>query len=137
MGASIHLVGDSINHRLLHLGYQNHLPLEANPLFANLHPPGLLSAFQLLYFYDEHLGHLMWYLPYMLVLALYFTGCFQPTTAPHSRIPGWAFWGLLPVNILYYWYLATEGQIVPLFLITTLCMLFTLALRRAQGKPSL
>ena len=32
IGSSIHLVGDSINHRLIHLGYQNHLTVEGNPL---------------------------------------------------------------------------------------------------------
>ena len=32
VGASLHLVGDSFNHRLIHLGYQNHLHLTENPL---------------------------------------------------------------------------------------------------------
>ena len=32
IGSSVHLVGDSVNHRLIHLGYQNHLTVRENPL---------------------------------------------------------------------------------------------------------
>ena len=32
MGASIHLVGDSFNHRLIHCGYQLHLSVRENPI---------------------------------------------------------------------------------------------------------
>lgn len=32
MGASIHLVGDSFNHRLVHCGYQLHLTVRENPI---------------------------------------------------------------------------------------------------------
>ena len=61
MGASIHLVGDSINHRLSLIGYQFHLSLEDNPIMKNLQPKELIKSFDLLYFYDEVLGHYMWY----------------------------------------------------------------------------
>ncbi|XP_041363838.1 ceroid-lipofuscinosis neuronal protein 6-like [Gigantopelta aegis] len=76
MGASIHLVGDSINHRLTLLGYQLHLSVRDNPMMQNLKPPGLVSSFELLYSYDEEIGHLMWYIPFFLSLFLYFMGCF-------------------------------------------------------------
>uniref|UniRef100_A0A673ZDX3 CLN6 transmembrane ER protein a n=1 Tax=Salmo trutta TaxID=8032 RepID=A0A673ZDX3_SALTR len=36
MGASIHLVGDSINHRLLLSGYQLHLSVRENPIIKDL-----------------------------------------------------------------------------------------------------
>uniref|UniRef100_A0A3B4B283 CLN6 transmembrane ER protein a n=1 Tax=Periophthalmus magnuspinnatus TaxID=409849 RepID=A0A3B4B283_9GOBI len=36
MGASIHLVGDSINHRLLLSGYQLHLSVRDNPIIKDL-----------------------------------------------------------------------------------------------------
>ncbi|CAB1338963.1 unnamed protein product [Coregonus sp. 'balchen'] len=62
MGASIHLVGDSINHRLLLSGYQLHLSVRENPIIKDLKPATLIDSFELLYFYDEQLGHLMWYL---------------------------------------------------------------------------
>ncbi|CAF0716440.1 unnamed protein product [Brachionus calyciflorus] len=67
MGASIHLVGDSINHRLSLVGYQFHLSLEDNPIMKSLQPKDLVKSFELLYFYDEVLGHYMcavyyWYL---------------------------------------------------------------------------
>ena len=32
IGASLHLVADTVDHRLLHLGYQNHLSVRENPL---------------------------------------------------------------------------------------------------------
>ena len=32
MGASIHLVGDSFSHRLIHCGYQLHLSVRDNPI---------------------------------------------------------------------------------------------------------
>lgn len=60
MGASIHLVGDSINHRLSLVGFQYHLSLEENPIMKQLEPKSLIKSFELLYFYDEVLGHYMW-----------------------------------------------------------------------------
>jgi ceroid-lipofuscinosis neuronal protein 6 len=60
MGASIHLVGDSINHRLVLNGYQLHLSVRENPMMQKLDPPSLIDSFELLYFYDEVLGHYMW-----------------------------------------------------------------------------
>ncbi|XP_040270253.1 ceroid-lipofuscinosis neuronal protein 6 isoform X2 [Bufo bufo] len=62
MGASIHLVGDSVNHRLIFSGYQLHLSVRDNPIMQNLQPPTLVDSFELLYYYDEYLGHSMWYL---------------------------------------------------------------------------
>lgn len=43
MGASIHLVGDSVNHRLIFSGYQNHLSVRENPIIKNLKPETLVS----------------------------------------------------------------------------------------------
>ena len=63
MGASIHLVGDSINHRLVLNGYQLHLSVRENPMMQKLDPPSLVESFELLYFYDEVLGHYMWWVP--------------------------------------------------------------------------
>ncbi|XP_025775670.1 ceroid-lipofuscinosis neuronal protein 6 [Puma concolor] len=60
MGASIHLVGDSVNHRLLFSGYQHHLSVRENPIIKNLKPETLIDSFELLYYYDEYLGHSMW-----------------------------------------------------------------------------
>lgn len=42
MGASIHLVGDSVNHRLLFSGYQHHLSVRENPIIRNLKPETLV-----------------------------------------------------------------------------------------------
>lgn len=42
MGASIHLVGDSINHRLILSGYQLHLSVRENPIIKDLKPDSLV-----------------------------------------------------------------------------------------------
>lgn len=44
MGASIHLVGDSVNHRLLFSGYQHHLSVRENPIIRDLRPESLVSC---------------------------------------------------------------------------------------------
>lgn len=76
MGASIHLVGDSVNHRLSLLGYQYHLSVRDNPIMQNLDPPGLIDSFELLYFYDEELGHYMWYVERNDVICISFVCSF-------------------------------------------------------------
>lgn len=43
MGASIHLVGDSVNHRLIFSGYQHHLSVRENPIIKNLKPETLVT----------------------------------------------------------------------------------------------
>jgi len=43
MGASIHLVGDSINHRLVLLGYELHLSVRENPMMQQMEPRGIVS----------------------------------------------------------------------------------------------
>ncbi|XP_035666895.1 ceroid-lipofuscinosis neuronal protein 6 homolog isoform X2 [Branchiostoma floridae] len=122
MGASLHLVGDSVNHRLIHSGYQNHLSVRDNPIMQKLQPESLVDSFELLYFYDEYLGHLMWYIPFFLCLVLYFGGCFVPDKGRGGRMPVSA-WILTIVSAVYNWYLVTEGQIFPLFLISYAVML--------------
>ncbi|XP_064168410.1 ceroid-lipofuscinosis neuronal protein 6 homolog isoform X2 [Anguilla rostrata] len=131
MGASIHLVGDSINHRLILSGYQLHLSVRENPIIKDLKPASLIDSFELLYYYDENLGHLMWYVPFFLIFFLYFTGCFtqvrEENTMPLSA------WLLLGPSGLYYWYLVTEGQIFILFIFTFFAMMATVIHQRRKG----
>ncbi|XP_013374353.1 PREDICTED: ceroid-lipofuscinosis neuronal protein 6 isoform X2 [Chinchilla lanigera] len=121
MGASIHLVGDSVNHRLLFSGYQHHLSVRENPIIKNLKPETLIDSFELLYYYDEYLGHSMWYVPFFLILVMYFSGCFTASKA-RSTMPRPALLLVVPSG-LYYWYLVTEGQIFILFIFTFFAML--------------
>uniref|UniRef100_A0AAY5KY42 CLN6 transmembrane ER protein a n=1 Tax=Esox lucius TaxID=8010 RepID=A0AAY5KY42_ESOLU len=131
MGASIHLVADSINHRLLLSGYQLHLSVRENPIIKDLKPATLIDSFELLYFYDEQLGHLMWYIPFFIILFLYFTGCFSQVNEDQKMpVSGWM---LLGPSALYYWYLVTEGQIFELFVLTFLAMVATVIHRRRKG----
>ncbi|KAM3877417.1 ceroid-lipofuscinosis neuronal protein 6a [Diretmus argenteus] len=131
MGASIHLVGDSINHRLILSGYQLHLSVRENPIIKDLKPASLIDSFELLYHYDEQLGHLMWYIPFFTILFLYFSGCFTQTEE-QKKIPV-SGWLLLGPSALYYWYLVTEGQIFELFLLTFLAMVAMVTYQRRKG----
>ncbi|XP_074150824.1 ceroid-lipofuscinosis neuronal protein 6 [Sminthopsis crassicaudata] len=121
MGSSIHLVGDSVNHRLIFSGYQHHLSVRENPIIKNLKPKTLIDSFELLYYYDEYLGHCLWYIPFFLILFMYFSGCFT-TAKKESRMPRSALL-LLGPSSLYYWYLVTEGQIFILFIFTYFAMM--------------
>ncbi|XP_062272467.1 ceroid-lipofuscinosis neuronal protein 6-like [Scomber scombrus] len=131
MGASIHLVGDSINHRLILSGYQLHLSVRENPIIKDLKPTSLIDSFELLYYYDEQLGHLMWYIPFFTILFIYFTGCF--TNAKEQKKLPVSGWLLLGPSALYYWYLVTEGQITELFLITFLAMVVMVIHQQCKG----
>uniref|UniRef100_A0A3Q4ADS0 Uncharacterized protein n=1 Tax=Mola mola TaxID=94237 RepID=A0A3Q4ADS0_MOLML len=136
MGASIHLVGDSINHRLILSGYQLHLSVRENPIIKDLKPsvflfPPQIDSFELLYFYDEQLGHLMWYIPFFIILVIYFTGCF--TKAKDQKSVPVSGWLLLGPSALYYWYLVTEGQITELFLLTFLAMVVIMIYQQQKG----
>ncbi|CAJ1049299.1 ceroid-lipofuscinosis neuronal protein 6a [Xyrichtys novacula] len=131
MGASIHLVGDSINHRLILSGYQLHLSVRENPIIKDLKPTSLIDSFELLYYYDEHLGHLMWYIPFFIILFIYFTGCFIKAEKQKTMpVFGWL---LLGPSALYYWYLVTEGQITELFLLTFVAMVIMGIYQRREG----
>uniref|UniRef100_A0A1A7WIU3 Ceroid-lipofuscinosis, neuronal 6a n=2 Tax=Iconisemion striatum TaxID=60296 RepID=A0A1A7WIU3_9TELE len=129
MGASIHLVGDSINHRLILSGYQLHLSVRENPIIKDLKPASLIDSFELLYYYDEHLGHLLWYIPFFIILFIYFSGCFSEE---QRKVPV-SGWLLLGPSALYYWYLVTEGQITELFLFTFFAMVATVIFQRYKG----
>lgn len=131
MGASIHLVGDSINHRLLLSGYQLHLSVRENPIIKNLQPASLIDSFELLYYYDEQLGHVMWYVPFFIILVIYFCGCFTNSRKQRLPVSGWL---LLGPSALYYWYLVSEGQITELFLVTVLSMVALWTWHRVRGQ---
>ncbi|KAJ8344412.1 hypothetical protein SKAU_G00317410 [Synaphobranchus kaupii] len=131
MGASIHLVGDSINHRLILSGYQLHLSVRENPIIKNLQPASLIDSFELLYYYDEYLGHSMWYVPFFLILFLYFTGCF--TNVKEENTMPLSAWLLLGPSGVYYWYLVTEGQIFILFTFTFFAMMATVMHQKRNG----
>ncbi|EAW77815.1 ceroid-lipofuscinosis, neuronal 6, late infantile, variant, isoform CRA_d, partial [Homo sapiens] len=64
---------------------------------------------------------LPWYIPFFLILFMYFSGCFTASKA-ESLIPGPALLLVAPSG-LYYWYLVTEGQIFILFIFTFFAML--------------
>ncbi|EDL95760.1 rCG57979 [Rattus norvegicus] len=83
MGASIHLVGDSVNHRLLFSGYQHHLSVRENPIIKNLKPETLVHPLL------PHPLHVLQWLFYYL-----------QGREPHARAcpaPGGAQWYILLV----------------------------------------
>ncbi|XP_051236844.1 ceroid-lipofuscinosis neuronal protein 6 homolog isoform X3 [Dicentrarchus labrax] len=130
-GTSLHLAADSITRRLLLIGYQLHLSVRDNPLMKDLKPPSLIDAFELLFYYDDTIGHLMWYVPLFLVLFLFFSGCFAHRKQEETMPP--AGWTLLVPNAAYYWYLITEGQTFILFIFTFFVMTATVMRQRRRG----
>ncbi|KAM8751150.1 ceroid-lipofuscinosis neuronal protein 6 homolog [Acanthopagrus schlegelii] len=131
MGTSLHLAADSITRRLMLIGYQLHLSVRDNPVMKNLKPSSLIDAFELLFYYDDTLGHLMWYVPLFLVLFLFFSGCFRHRKQ-EEKTPA-AAWMLLIPNAAYYWYLITEGQTFILFIFTFFAMMATVMHKRRRG----
>lgn len=106
MGASIHLVGDSINHRLSLIGYQLHLSVKDNPIMKKLEPKELVKSFELLYFYDEVLGHYMWYIPFFLCINIYFSNSFLKNNQPDPKFSIFKQFCkniLLVFSSVYYW----------------------------------
>uniref|UniRef100_A0A7N8WY89 CLN6 transmembrane ER protein b n=1 Tax=Mastacembelus armatus TaxID=205130 RepID=A0A7N8WY89_9TELE len=130
MGTSLHLATDSITRRLVLIGYQLHLSVRENPVMKNIKPSSLVDAFELLFYYDDTLGHLMWYVPLFLALFLFFSGCF--CCRKQETMPA-AAWMLLVPNIAYYWYLITEGQTFILFTFTFFAMMATVMHQRRRG----
>lgn len=133
MGSSIHLVGDSVQHRLVHIGYKLHLPLEQNPVMADLQPPGLREFFKLLDFYDEHLGHWVWYIPLFTTYVFMFYGGFTKGRVLQIPTSGWLL--LLP-SAVFEWYMVTEGQIIVPFLLMMVAMTVLLILRWHENVDS-
>ncbi|XP_041795551.1 ceroid-lipofuscinosis neuronal protein 6 homolog [Chelmon rostratus] len=131
MGTSLHLVADSITRRLLLIGYQLHLSVRENPIMKKLNPSSLVDAFELLFYYDDTLGHLMWYGPLFFVLFLFFSGCFSHRKQEGKMPP--AAWMLLVPSSTYYWYLITEGQTFILFIFTFFAMTATVMHQRRRG----
>ncbi|XP_047452831.1 ceroid-lipofuscinosis neuronal protein 6 homolog [Mugil cephalus] len=134
MGTSLHMVTNSITRRLLLTGYQLHLSVSENPVMKNLKPPLLADVFELLFYYDSTLGHLMWYVPLFLVLMLYFSGCFchRKQKMQEEKMPT-AAWVLLIPNAVYYWYMITEGQTFFLFIFTFFAMTATVMHQKGKG----
>ncbi|KAM8861215.1 ceroid-lipofuscinosis neuronal protein 6 homolog isoform 1-T1 [Synchiropus picturatus] len=131
MGTSLHLVVDSVVHRLLSSGYQLHLPINENPLLKMTKPPSLVGIIEMLFFFDQTIGHLLWCVPLFLALFLYFGGCFCHKQK-RRNIPA-AAWMLSVPNAVYFWFLITERQTFILFTFTFFAMAATVMHQRRRG----
>jgi ceroid-lipofuscinosis protein 6 len=81
------------------------------------------EIFELLYFYDEHLGHSLWYLPFFMVfVTIYFSSFSRREVRPTTALP-LSGWFLLPLDTLFYVYLVTEGQIFTIFAVALAAMI--------------
>ncbi|KAG7523484.1 hypothetical protein JOB18_048023 [Solea senegalensis] len=132
IGTSFHLVADSVTRRLLLVGYQLPLSVRENPIMTELGPSSLVDAFELLFHYDDALGHVMWSVPLFLVLLLFFSGSFCHRTHEQRLLPP-AAWMLLTPNAAYCWYLITEGQTFIIFIFTCFAMTATVMHQRRRG----
>ncbi|KAE8277050.1 Ceroid-lipofuscinosis neuronal protein 6-like protein [Larimichthys crocea] len=133
MGTSLHLVADSVTRRLVLIGYQLHLSVRENPVMQELKPASLVDAFELLFYYDDTLGHVMWCVPLFLVLFLFFSGSFSHRNRKQEEKMAPAAWMLLVPNAAYYWYLITERQTFILFIFTFFAMTATVMHQRRRG----
>ena len=89
--------------------------------------------FKLVYFYDEYLGHWMWYLPHFTILILVFSSSFVPSSSSQNTLP-FAAAILVPIDVLYQWYLITEGQLIEVFLTMQLLMILIIMYRKFHGQ---
>ncbi|XP_066064862.1 ceroid-lipofuscinosis neuronal protein 6 isoform X6 [Chamaea fasciata] len=111
-------MNDNLNlETVVRLGWVQALP-KSEFMNGNLKPETLIDSFELLYYYDEYLGHSM-------------CGCFTPA-AQRGRMPLAALL-LVGPSSLYYWYLVTEGQIFILFIFTFFAMLALVLQQRRKG----
>lgn len=118
LGASMHLVGDSVETRRFY--FENY----------DLKTP----VFQLLYFYDEYLGHYLWYLAYFTTFLVYFNSNFTADLSlklSKGNITLGLFGGF------YFFYTIVEGRVWPLFLTMYGLMLVQVLRRRSQLKPNI
>ncbi|XP_035497883.2 ceroid-lipofuscinosis neuronal protein 6 homolog isoform X2 [Scophthalmus maximus] len=154
MGTSLHLVADSVTRRLLLIGYQLHLSVRDNPVLQEVRPSSLVGYWishqtmmssqcdgccfvsqvdvcELLFHYDDTVGHVMWSVPLFLVLLFFFSGSYCHRTQEEALPP--AAWMLLAPNTAYYWYMITEGQTFILFIFTCFAMAATVMCQRRRG----
>ena len=96
-------------------------------------PATLVDTFELIYFYDEQLGHEMWYIPLYIAYTLYFSGCFVTPGMPRGHL-GAGGWALVVLSAGFESYLVTEGQIFPLFLLTLVTMVIVLLWHWHEGE---
>uniref|UniRef100_A0A3B3ZQ77 Uncharacterized protein n=1 Tax=Periophthalmus magnuspinnatus TaxID=409849 RepID=A0A3B3ZQ77_9GOBI len=94
-------------------------------------PIVMVDIFELLGYYDDTVGHVMWSVPYFLVLFLYFGGCFCHKKQ-QQKMPR-AAWILMLPNALYIWFVVTERQTFILFLFTCFAMVATVMQQRRRG----
>ena len=83
--------------------------------------PLITEVFELLYFFDETLGHNLWYIPEFSGFTLFFLSSFVQKEVSQS-LPIVA-WFLLPFDALFTSYLVAEGQIALAFGIAVLVMI--------------
>ncbi|KAF0040778.1 hypothetical protein F2P81_006676 [Scophthalmus maximus] len=154
MGTSLHLVADSVTRRLLLIGYQLHLSVRDNLVLQEVRPSSLVGYWishqtmmssqcdgccfvsqvdvcELLFHYDDTVGHVMWSVPLFLVLLFFFSGSYCHRTQEEALPP--AAWMLLAPNTAYYWYMITEGQTFILFIFTCFAMAATVMCQRRRG----
>lgn len=87
--------------------------------------------FELLYFFDETLGHNLWYIPEFSGFTLFFLSSFVQQEVVQS-LPVVA-WFLLPFDALFTSYLITEGQIALAFGAALLVMVTAAIFYRLRG----
>ncbi|CAI8008125.1 Ceroid-lipofuscinosis neuronal protein 6 homolog [Geodia barretti] len=128
VGATIHLVADAVQQRLVRAGAKLHLPIHEQPLLQSADPV-VVECFRFLDYLDEEIGHQIWYTAlYLLFLLCFWSSFYRPTNnnnnnakpSPNGSIP---YLWLLFASVLHEWYAITEAQVLPHFIATSLAMM--------------
>ena len=100
----------------------------------NQQGPLITEVFELLYFFDETLGHNLWYIPEFSGFTLFFLSSFVQQKVSQSLPVG--AWFILPFDALFTSYLVAEGQIALAFGIAVMVMITAVIFFHLRGyKP--
>ena len=87
-----------------------------------------------MYFYDEKMGHELWYIPLFGTYLVYFYGCFSDSKVSATSGYSISYFVLLIMSVVYHWYLVTEGQLIEIFLISLFLMFVILIFNMSRQK---
>ena len=120
------------SHRLHHAVLPSRLQ-NLSTCLSEHNPQGTLitEVFELLYFFDETLGHNLWYIPEFSGFTLFFLSSFVQLEGVQP-LPIVA-WFILPFDALFTSYLVTEGQIALAFGAALLVMVNAAIFFRLRG----
>ncbi len=104
MGQGVHLSADSVDGRMQmrHAGPVDVAPAD-NPALQQL-DESVRELFELVYIYDEVIGHWIWYAALYMLLLYYVIHCIQPTASPKPSLRTKVLAGFFTVPLGIFWF---------------------------------